>query len=218
MVTVVPSAFGWNAIVWRPWIFSSSTSTLWPTRASKLTTRSSTRPRPPGFASQTTTAPGSRGQPSSTLNTCPRPSTKVGQRLVSYHSSSASLVATPGSCSSVLTRPIGGARYLGGDGLGLGHAARQQRLARDDQALDLGRALVQLHDLGVAHQLLDGVLLDEAVAAVDLHGVGRDSHRGVGGEALRVRGDERVALAVVELRRGLPRQQARGLDVGRHVG
>src|SRR4051794_22027136 len=76
-------------------------------RASKLTTRSSTRPRPPGFESQTTTAPGSRGQPSSTRLTCPKPSTKVGQRRVSYHSSSASLVATPGSCSCVFTRPTG---------------------------------------------------------------------------------------------------------------
>src|SRR3954466_13013111 len=174
-------------MVWRPWIFSSSTSTVCPTRAPKLTTRSRTRPRPPGFASHTTTAPGCRGQPSSTLNTCPMPSTKAGQRRVSYHSSSASLVATPGSCSSTLTRPIWRERYLCRDGLGLGDAARQQRLASDDQALDLGRALVQLHDLGVAHQLLDGVLLDEAIAAVDLHGVRGDLHRGVRGEALGVR-------------------------------
>src|SRR6476469_6209282 len=205
MVTVVPSAFGWNAIVWRPWIFSSSTSTVWPTRASKLTTRSSTRPRPPGLESQMATAPGARGQPSSTLNTCPRPSTKVGQRRVSYHSSSASLVATPGSCSSALTRPMAGERYaLRRDGLGLGDAARQQRLAGDDQALDLGRALVQLHDLRVAHQLLDGVLLDEAIAAVDLHGVRGDLHRRVGGEALRLRGGEGVAPALVELDGGVP--------------
>src|SRR5439155_5584070 len=77
-------------------------------------------------------------------------------------------------------------------------AARQQRLARDDQPLDLRGALVELHDLRVAHELLDGVVLDEAVAAVDLHGVGRDLHRGVRGEALVVRGLQRVALALVE--------------------
>src|SRR5438093_11549251 len=33
----------------------------------------------------------------------------------------------------------------------------QQRLARDHQALDLRGALVELHDLRVAHQLLDRV-------------------------------------------------------------
>src|SRR4051812_24713766 len=36
-------------------------------------------------------------------------------------------------------------------------APREQRLACDDEALDLRRALVELHDLGVAHQLLDRV-------------------------------------------------------------
>src|SRR6185503_17113210 len=52
--------------------------------------------------------------------------------------------------------------------LRLRNVARHEHLARDDQALDLGRALVQLHDLRVTHELLDRVLLDEAVAAVDL--------------------------------------------------
>src|SRR5215210_8964354 len=76
---------------------------------------------------------------------------------------------------------------------GLLDAARQQGLARDHEALDLRGALVELHDLRVAHQLLDGVVLDEAVAAVDLHGVRGDLHRGVRREALGVRGLERVA-------------------------
>src|SRR5207244_1569384 len=56
----------------------------------------------------------------------------------------------------------------GGSGrnrLGLLDAPRQQRFARDDEALDLRGALVELHDLRVAEELLDGVLLDEAVAA-----------------------------------------------------
>src|SRR4051812_23570669 len=48
-------------------------------------------------------------------------------------------------------------------GLRLFDPPRQQRLARDDQPLDLRGALVELHDLGVAHQLLDQVVLDEAV-------------------------------------------------------
>src|SRR4051812_8814119 len=74
----------------------------------------------------------------------------------------------------------------GGRGSGLVEPARQQRLARDDEPLDLRRALVELHDLRVAHELLDLVLLDEAVAAEHLHGVRRDLHRSVGGEALGV--------------------------------
>src|SRR3954463_14928592 len=36
----------------------------------------------------------------------------------------------------------------------------QQRLARDHEPLDLRGALVELHDLGVAHELLDRVVLD----------------------------------------------------------
>jgi hypothetical protein len=39
-------------------------------------------------------------------------------------------------------------------------------------ALDLRRALVDLEELGVAHQLLDRVLLRVAVAAEDLDRVG----------------------------------------------
>ena len=67
--------------------------------------------------------------------------------------------------------------------------ARQEDLARDHEALDLRGALVDLEQLRVAHQLLDRVLLDVAVAAEDLHGVGGDLHRRVGGEALRVASD-----------------------------
>src|SRR5262245_41352145 len=84
----------------------------------------------------------------------------------------------------------------GGGRGGLLDVPRQQRLARDHEPLDLRGALVELHDLRVAHELLDGVVLDEAVAAVDLDGVGGDLHRAVGGEALRVRGLERVALGL----------------------
>src|ERR1700729_2730395 len=81
----------------------------------------------------------------------------------------------------------------GGNRRGLLGTPRKQRFACDHKTLNLRGALVQLHDLGVAEELLDGVLLDEAIATVDLNRVGRDLHRGVGGEALGVRGDERVA-------------------------
>src|SRR5947207_4293725 len=65
-------------------------------------------------------------------------------------------------------------------------ATWQEDFLRDHEPLDLGGALVDLEQLRVAHQLLDRVLLDVAVAAEDLDRVGRDLHRGVGGEALRV--------------------------------
>src|SRR5215211_4844717 len=82
------------------------------------------------------------------------------------------------------------------DGEGPLHWARVQGLASDHQALDLRGSLVELHDLRVAHQLLDRVVLDEAVPAVDLNRVGRDLHRRIGGEALGMRGLEGVALAL----------------------
>src|SRR5919204_3178979 len=65
--------------------------------------------------------------------------------------------------------------------------SRQEDLAGDHEPLDLRRALVDLEQLRVAHELLDRIFLDVAVAAEDLDGVGRHPHRGVGGEALRER-------------------------------
>src|SRR5690606_16968861 len=66
--------------------------------------------------------------------------------------------------SASARRPaVTGAEELGGRGLLLGlrllDAPREQRLAGDDQALDLRGALVELHDLRVTHELLDRVLL-----------------------------------------------------------
>src|SRR5262249_19051945 len=54
-----------------------------------------------------------------------------------------------------------------------------EQLLGDDHALDLIRALVDLHDLGVAHVPLDRELARVTVAAEDLHGVGGDLHGGV---------------------------------------
>src|SRR4051795_119437 len=61
---------------------------------------------------------------------------------------------------------------------------REKDLLRNNEALNLRGALVDLEELGVAHQLLDRILLDVAVPAEDLHCVGRHLHRHVGGEAL----------------------------------
>src|SRR6266542_3125547 len=53
-------------------------------------------------------------------------------------------------------------------------ATREEDLARDHEPLDLRGALVDLEQLRVAHQLLDRIFLHVAVAAEDLHGVGRE--------------------------------------------
>src|SRR5918992_5136696 len=70
---------------------------------------------------------------------------------------------------------------------------RQEDFLGDDEALDLRSALVDLEQLRVAHELLDRVLLDVAVTAEDLDGVGRDLHGRVRGEPLGERGVERRA-------------------------
>src|SRR5205814_3528557 len=63
-------------------------------------------------------------------------------------------------------------------------ATGQKDLSRDHEPLDLRGPLVDLEQLRVAHQLLDGVLLDVAVTAEHLHRVRRHLHRRVGGKAL----------------------------------
>src|SRR5687767_11308354 len=74
-------------------------------------------------------------------------------------------------------------------------ATGQEYFLGDDEPLDLRRALVDLEELRVPHQLLDRVLLHVAVAAEDLDRVGRHLHRGVRREPLRERGLQRRALA-----------------------
>src|SRR6188474_1886545 len=96
-------------------------------------------------------------------------------------------------------------------------ATRQEDLLRDHEPLDLRGALVDLEQLRVAHELLDRVLLDVAVAAEDLDRVGGHLHRRVGGETLRERGLQRRALALVVQPCRLPDEEARGLDLRGHV-
>ena len=89
----------------------------------------------------------------------------------------------------------------------------------DDETLDLVGALVDLGDLGVAHVLLDGVVLAVAVAAEELHRVGGHLHGGVGGEDLAHGGDlVDIGGARVDDPRRVVDQLARGLDLGGHVG
>src|SRR5512138_3685197 len=93
-----------------------------------------------------------------------------------------------------------------------------QQLLGDDHSLDLVRALVDLGDLGVAHEALDRELAGIAVAAEDLHRVGGHLHGGIGGQALRGRGLERGAGdPVIDEAGGVVHDQARGVHRHRHV-
>lgn len=51
-----------------------------------------------------------------------------------------------------------------------------------DDAVHLVGPLVNLRQLGVAHQFFHQVTLDIAIAAVDLNGVGGDPHGRIGGK------------------------------------
>jgi hypothetical protein len=88
----------------------------------------------------------------------------------------------------------------------------------DDQLLDLGGALVDLGDLGVPEVPLHLVLLDEAVAAVHLDGVGGDAHRGLRREELGHGRLRPVGRARILAPGRAEREQAGRLDRGRHVG
>src|SRR5947209_6382380 len=93
-----------------------------------------------------------------------------------------------------------------------------QELFGDDHPLDLVRALVDLHGLGVAHVPLHRELPRIAVPAEDLHGVGGDLHRGVARPALGHRRLVGVAPdAGVDLARGVVNHQARGVHLHGHV-
>src|SRR5688572_31684153 len=95
-----------------------------------------------------------------------------------------------------------------------------QHLAGDHEPLDLLRALVDLCDLRVAHEALDGVLLDIAVPAEDLYGIRRHGHRHVTALELRHRRrlrELRVVHPGVDHLAEAVEEAARGLALGLHV-
>src|SRR5829696_1032338 len=93
-----------------------------------------------------------------------------------------------------------------------------QELLPDHHALDLGRALADQEQWCVAIEPLDLVLLRVAVAAVDAEGVLDDFLPRLRRVQLRHAGLEVRTLAGVLEPRRLEGEQARGLDLGRHVG
>src|SRR5712691_1466111 len=91
--------------------------------------------------------------------------------------------------------------------------------SRDDEPLDLARALEEGVDLGVAVPLLDREVPDVAVAAADLDRLLRDLDRNLAGLQLRHRALGLLDLAAVAaLPQRPPDERARRLDFGRHVG
>src|SRR5690606_25636007 len=81
------------------------------------------------------------------------------------------------------------------------HHSPPDQMPRDDDAHDLVGTLQDLVDAKVAHQLLDAVVVQVAVAAEELQGVVGDGEARIGDEALgHGRPFRRVVRAGVELR------------------
>src|SRR5712691_1588814 len=91
-------------------------------------------------------------------------------------------------------------------------------LAGNNHLLHLVGALADREDLGVAIEAADRILLDVAVAAVDLDGLLRAAHGQAACLELGLRGGEGEVAPGVLLARGLVNEQARRFDLGRHVG
>src|SRR5258706_3511458 len=91
-------------------------------------------------------------------------------------------------------------------------------MPRDDQLLDLGRALVDLGDAGVAVVALDREVLEVSRAAVDLHGLARAEVRGARREQLRGRRLAGVRAALVLQPRRAEDAELGGVEARRHVG
>src|SRR5690348_1851902 len=85
--------------------------------------------------------------------------------------------------------------------------------ARDHEALDLARALVDLRDLRIAVVALDRKLLRVAVSAEHLDRLGSLAACHLGREQLRLRTLLRVGPALLLQPRGAVDEQSRGVDL-----
>ena len=95
---------------------------------------------------------------------------------------------------------------------------REAEAARDQQPLDLARALADLEDLRVPIEARHRRLVDIAVAAVDLHRVASRAHRDLARVELGHRGEVAERPALIPQRRGLVHKVSGILDGHRHVG
>src|SRR6516165_4168902 len=94
--------------------------------------------------------------------------------------------------------------------------ARCEQPARDHLRLDLGRALENAENAGIAKDARDRKLERETVAAVNLHGVIGIGPGDAGGQELRHAGLEIAALARILLPRREVSELARDHDLDRH--
>src|SRR4051812_1237116 len=83
----------------------------------------------------------------------------------------------------------------------------------NDHSLDLRGAFIDLQQLRVAHQFLDGVLPGVSIPPKNLNRVGRAPHRSIGTESLGIARRDRGEISLVHLPGGLVRQEP-----GRFVG
>src|SRR3954465_11711308 len=204
---------------------ASGIASPWPATASARGTTSSSTTRSASSGSTATTR-ANRGTSArvSLPVPAPRPITSgfppSPSSATTWSSSSSGQPGRPSSYSRAVRPNASDGASLRDTGQKRG-ALLLDHLARDHEPLDLVRALVDLRDLRVAHHPLDGILLDVAVAAEDLHRVGRDLHRHVGAVELRHRGDLRQLLpvgALVDQLAALVEQPASCLALGLHVG
>src|SRR5690348_17236441 len=91
-------------------------------------------------------------------------------------------------------------------------------MARDHDALDLGRALADFTDLCIPHEALDGIVLGVAVATVYLHRFDRGSHRKLRAEELRHCCFLAEWLSVLSEPGRVKHEVLTRLDLRRHVG
>src|SRR6266851_6547151 len=94
----------------------------------------------------------------------------------------------------------------------------RNKAAANQLAMDLVGAFPDLGDLGVAQQPLDPVILDVAIAAMELHRLGGDAHREIGGAHFQHRGfDGDVGGAAVDEAGDMPEPRLAHRQIGRHV-
>src|SRR5258706_2210159 len=91
-------------------------------------------------------------------------------------------------------------------------------VARDEQALDFAGAFVDLRDARVAVVPLDGIVVQVAVAAVDLDRLGAHPFGELGGVELGLRGFGQAGNAGASHARRLVDQEPRRIDARVHVG
>src|SRR6266850_1929022 len=224
--------------IWAPWLITRSASVrpssglVWvsPRTSSSFTPLSDLMPPAALMASAAICAPSRHAWPGSASGPvigCTTPTFSVGAwaRSTAGKPSAAAPAAVPAALRKVRRCRRGWRRslieiprWIGPEGR-IDVSGLAQELLGDDHPLDLVRALVDLGDLGVAHEALHRKLLRVAVAAEDLHRVGGRLHGGVRGQALGGRGLERGAGdAVVDQRGGVMDDEPRGVHRDRHVG